>query len=135
MCSERGCPLRGKRHGGSLHHGLSAPSTASQAFVPSSKALTEVWRQALFENAKIVELGPERHPVRGTPKRGLRQVDFIFEGNDSRAGSITRKRKPKCAQLARSGNKVMEFLTEGRYMANVVDGKMTIYGGRAGRGR
>jgi hypothetical protein len=32
------------------------------------------------------------------------------------------------AQLARSGKKVMQFLSEGRYVANVVDGKVTLYG-------
>jgi hypothetical protein len=31
---------------------------------------------------------------------------------------------------ARSGKKVMQFLSEGRYVANVVDGKVTFYGGR-----
>jgi hypothetical protein len=41
----------------------------------------EIWRQALLENAKTVELGTERFPVRRTPKRGLRQVDFEFDGN------------------------------------------------------
>jgi hypothetical protein len=46
--------------------------------------LIEVWRQALVENAKTVELGSERYPVRITPKRGLRQVDFVFEGNEIR---------------------------------------------------
>ena len=45
------------------------------------QALTEVWRQALIENANFVVLGTERYPVRRTPKRGLRQVDFVFDGN------------------------------------------------------
>jgi hypothetical protein len=30
--------------------------------------------------------------------------------------------------LARSGKKVMQFLSEGRYVANVVDGKVTLFG-------
>jgi hypothetical protein len=29
--------------------------------------------------------------------------------------------------MARSGKKVMQFLQDGRYVANVVDGKMTLY--------
>ena len=33
------------------------------------------------------------------------------------------------------GKKVMQFLSEGRYVANVVDGKVTLYGRRAGTGR
>ena len=48
------------------------------------QTLVEVWRQALVDNAKAVELGEERFPVRRTPKRGLRQVDFTFEGNEIR---------------------------------------------------
>ena len=45
------------------------------------QAPIEVWRQALVENAKVVVLGTERFPVRQTPKSGLRQVDFVFDGN------------------------------------------------------
>jgi hypothetical protein len=36
--------------------------------------------------------------------------------------------KSRWAQLARSGKKVMQFLVEGRYVANVADGKVTLYG-------
>jgi hypothetical protein len=46
------------------------------------QALIHVWRQTLVENAKTVVLGSERYPVRSTPKRGLRQADFVFEGNE-----------------------------------------------------
>jgi len=48
------------------------------------EALIEVWRQALVEHAKVVDLGKERYPVRLTPKRGLRQVDLVFDGNEIR---------------------------------------------------
>ena len=51
------------------------------------QTLVEVRRQALAENAAVVEL-----------------------------------------QMARSGKKVMQFLSEGRYVANAVDGKVTLYG-------
>jgi hypothetical protein len=33
--------------------------------------------------------------------------------------------------MARSGRKVMQFLSEGRYVANVVDGNVTVYGKNA----
>ena len=91
------------------------------------QALIEVWRQALVENAKAVELGSERYPVRSTPKRGLRQVDFVFEGNEIRGLEQNPQTKSRWAQMARSGKKVMQFLSEGRYAANVVDGKVTYY--------
>jgi len=93
------------------------------------QALVEVWRQALTENAKTVQLGSETYLVRRTPKRGLRQVDFVFDGNEIRGLEQNPQTKSRWAQLARSGKKVMQFLSEGRYVANVVDGKVTIYGG------
>lgn len=95
------------------------------------QTLIEVWRQTLVENAKTVELGSERYPVRSTPKRGLRQVDFVFEGTEIRGLEQNPQTKSRWAQLARSGKKVMQFLSEGRYMANVVDGKVNFYGKRA----
>ena len=95
------------------------------------QALIEVWRQTLVERAKTVVLGPARYPVRQTPKRGLRQVDFIFDGNDVRGLEQNPQTKSRWAQMARSGSKVMQFLSKGRYVANVVDGKVTLYGGRA----
>jgi hypothetical protein len=92
------------------------------------ETLIQVWRQALVENAKIVSLGTESYTVRRTPKRGLRQVDFIFDGNEIRGLEQNPQTKSRWAQLARSGKKVMQFLNEGRYVANVVDGKVTHYG-------
>lgn len=96
------------------------------------QALTEVWRQALVENAKFIQLGTERYPVRRTPKRGLRQVDFVFDGNEIRGLEQNPDTKSRWAQMARSGKKVMQFLSNGRYVANVVDGKVTLYGEPAG---
>jgi hypothetical protein len=36
--------------------------------------------------------------------------------------------KSRWAQLARSGDKVMQFIQDGRYIAAVADGKVTLYG-------
>jgi hypothetical protein len=92
------------------------------------QALLDVWRQTLVENAEVVELGNERYPVRRTPKKVLRQVDFAFEGEEIRGLEQNPDTKSRWAQTARSGSKVMQFLSEDRYVANVVDGKVTIYG-------
>ena|SRR5437660_192972 len=99
------------------------------------QTLVEVWRQTLVENANFVELGKAHYLVRRTPKRGLRQVDFVFEGNEIRGLEQNPETKSRWAQMARTGKKVMQFLSEGRYVANVVDGKVTLYGRRAGTGR
>lgn len=82
------------------------------------ETLIEVWRQAIVENAKSVELGAERFPVKRTPKHGLRQVDFLFDGNEIRGLEQNPNTKSRWAQLARSRNEVMQFLSEGRYVAN-----------------
>ena len=92
--------------------------------------LVEVWRQVLIENASVVELDGKRYPVRITPRKGLQQVDFIFDGNEIRGLEQNPETKSRWAVLARSGKKVMQFLSEGQYVANVVDGKVTFYGGR-----
>jgi hypothetical protein len=97
--------------------------------------LIEVWRQALVENAQTVVLEAEQFSVRRTPKRGLRQVDFVFEGKEIRGLEQNPQTKSRWAQMARSGKKVMQFLSESRYAANVVDGKVTLYAGRGGTGR
>jgi hypothetical protein len=89
--------------------------------------LLAVWRQALVDNARAVKLGTESFPVRKTPKRGLRQVDFVFEGDEIRGLEQNPQTKSRWAQMARSGKKVMQFLSEGRYIANVVDGKVNLY--------
>ena len=81
-----------------------------------------------MENAKAVTVGGESYPVRRTSKRGLRQVDFVFDGKEIRGLEQNPETKSRWAQMARSGKKVMQFLSEGRYVANVVDGKMNLYG-------
>ena len=95
------------------------------------QALVDVWRQALVENADVIQLGKERYPVRRTPKRRLRQVDFVFDGNQIRALEQNPETKSSWARMARAGKKVMQFLSKGRYVANVVEGKVTLYGRRA----
>jgi hypothetical protein len=96
------------------------------------QTLIEVWRQALVENSEAVVLGSEHYPVRLTPKRRLRQVDFIFDGKQIRGLEQNPDTKSRWAQMARAGKKVMQFLSEGHYVANVVDGKVTLYGRQAG---
>jgi len=91
------------------------------------KTLISVWRQVLVENADVVELGTGRYPVRRTPKQGLRQVDFVFDGNEIRGLEQNPRTKSRWAEMVRSGKKVMQFLSEGRYVANVADGKVTLY--------
>jgi hypothetical protein len=62
----------------------------------------------------------------------LREVDFVIAGSEIRGLEQNPETKSRWAQMARAGEKVMQFLSEGRYVANVVGGKVTRYSGRAG---
>jgi hypothetical protein len=75
-------------------------SNQKRAMNPSfEQALIEVWRKALVESAKTVELGSERYTVRSTPKRGLRQVDFTLEGYEIRGLEQNPQTKSRWAQM------------------------------------
>jgi hypothetical protein len=94
------------------------------------QALVAVWRQVLVEDRVSVEWEAKHYPVRQTPKSKLRQVDFVLEGDEIRGLEQNPETKSRWAQMARSGKKVMQFLSHGRYVGNVVDGKPTVYGRR-----
>ncbi len=92
------------------------------------KTLVAVWRQVLVENADVVELGTGRYPVRRTPKQGLRQVDFVLDGNEIRGLEQNPKNEIPMGRNGTVWREGVQFLSEGRYMANVAGGKMTLYG-------
>ena len=92
--------------------------------------LVSVWRQALLEDAPEVEVESRRSAVRRTSRHRLRQVDFLFDGQELRGLEQNPQTRSRWAQMARAGKKVMQFLSAGRYLAVVVDGKVTPYGDR-----
>lgn len=92
------------------------------------EALVSVWRRALVDGASAVELAGRDFPVRRTARRGLCEVNFTFEGRELRGLEQNPETKSRWAQLARAGKSVMQFLEGGRYVAVVVDGKVTLYG-------
>ena len=94
------------------------------------ETLIEVCRQAFIENAKSIVLDGERYPIARTSKSRLREVDFLFEGKEIRGLEQNPNTKSRWAAMARAGKNVMQFLCEGRYVANVADGKVTLYAAR-----
>ena len=91
------------------------------------EALISVWQQVFAENAKTVILDDARYPIRRTSRSKLREVDFKFGETALRGVEQNPNTKSRWAQLAREGKKVMQFLEDGRYVAGVVDGKVTVY--------
>ena len=92
------------------------------------QVLVTVWRQALVRGARFVEIDGKPYPVKTTPKRRLKQVDFHFDGYQLRGLEQNPDTKSRWAKMAREGKKVMQFLDDGQYVAVVVDGKMKTYG-------
>jgi hypothetical protein len=89
--------------------------------------LVSVWRQVLREEAKSVKLDRKRFPVRRTSRSRLREVDFEFEGHRLRWLEQNPATTSRWAQMARQGKKVMQFLSAGRYLGVVVDGRLHFY--------
>jgi hypothetical protein len=92
------------------------------------QCILSVWKQALVDSAKRVVLADDSYSVRRTPKSKLAQVDFEFQGEPFRALEQNPKTQSRWAQLAAKGEKVMQFLQGGRYIAVVHSGKIFTYG-------
>jgi hypothetical protein len=92
------------------------------------ETLISVWRQALVEDARTVTLEGGSYLVRRTSRSKLREADFRFEEQRLRGLEQNPNTNSRWARLAREGKKVMQFLSDGRYIANVVDGKVQFYG-------
>ncbi|MBZ5562780.1 MAG: hypothetical protein LAP13_10200 [Acidobacteriia bacterium] len=91
--------------------------------------------QQVFAGAEEVETPDGRVPVRRTPSKRLRRVEFFVEGNKVVGIEQNPQTASQWAKLAREGHQVMQFREgeSGRYIAVVVDDKVTIYGRSARR--
>lgn len=86
-----------------------------------------------MDEADVVKLGSERSPVTKSKAKRLRQVAFVFDGNTIMGIEQNPKTKSRWAALARAGKKVMQFIQDGRYIAVVADGKVSLYGKSSAR--
>ena len=91
------------------------------------EALLSIWNQTLIDGARTVAIGDDTFPVIATAKKNLRQVAFRFGGRDLRGIEQNPKTKSRWATMARSGEKVMQFVEGGRYVAVVADGEYIPY--------
>jgi hypothetical protein len=93
------------------------------------EVLESVARQ-VFSGAKQVETPEGRVPVGKTPSKGLLRVEFSVEGHPVVGIEQNPHTASQWAKLAKAGHKVMQFRDgeTGRYIANVVDGKVKFYG-------
>ena len=95
--------------------------------------LEEVLRSVakqVFSGARVVKTPDGETLVGKTPSKGLLRVEFSVEGQNLVGIEQNPQTGSRWAKLAREGHKVIQFrdAETGRYIANVVDEKVTLYG-------
>lgn len=92
-----------------------------------AETLVAVWQQVLAEEKPEVRLEADTYRVEKTRAKRLRSVEFAY-GPHRVAGIEQNPRTgSRWAALARQGKRVMQFSCQGRYVANVCEGKLIRY--------
>ncbi len=89
--------------------------------------LISIWQQALSERKPAVQVGSTQYPVGVTRSSRLRTVDFTYRRHRFAGIEQNPETSSRWAALAREGRRIMQFNCDGRYVANVCDGKLTRY--------
>lgn len=95
--------------------------------VTLAETLVDVWRQVMIERRTEVELGELRYRVDRTRNRRLRTVGIRYEGFAIEGIEQNPETSSRWAQLAKEGQRVMQFSCGGAYVANVAEGRLTRY--------
>ncbi len=91
------------------------------------EALISVWRQVLEEGREAAELEGECFPVTATRAKRLRTVTFQFGGHRLDGIEQNPQTGSRWAELARQGERIMQFSVNRRYVGNVCEGKLLRY--------
>lgn len=89
--------------------------------------LVEVWRQALVDELPEVEVATRRSRVGRTRNQGLRVVSFRYQEHAIEGIEQNPHTASRWAKLAQQGQRIMQFSMNGRYVANVCEGRLTRY--------
>ena len=91
------------------------------------ETLVSVWQQALADESATVTLESGAYGATRTRSRGLRIVEFEYEGRQLTGIEQNPETASKWAALARQCQRVMQLSAGGRYFANVAEGRLTRY--------
>ena len=86
-----------------------------------------MWRQAIAAGAPQVELEGQAYRVGRTRSMGLRMLEFRYQTYRIEGIEQNPETKSNWAKLAREGQRIMQFKCNGRYVANVCEGKLMRY--------
>ena len=89
--------------------------------------LISAWQQSLVDGKGAVELESESFPVTVFRAKKLRSVEIRHGELDIIGIEQNPKTGSRWAALAREGKRIMQFRCQGRYVANVCEGKLLRY--------
>jgi hypothetical protein len=92
-----------------------------------AETLISIWQQVLTERKSAVQIGPTQYAVGATRSSRLRSVEFAYRRHRFAGIEQNPETSSRWAALAREGRRIMQFNCDGRYVANVCDGKLTRY--------
>lgn len=92
-----------------------------------AEVMVAVWRQALVEDRPEVEIADQHYEVSRTRAQKLRVVWFLYEGQPIEGIEQNPEKTSRWAKLAQQGQRIMQFSTERRFVANVCEGHLTRY--------
>ena len=92
-----------------------------------SEVLVSVWHQVLVDGQSEVTLGRRRSAVEFTRRKQLRSVAFAYGRRRFFGIEQNPETESRWAALARKGKPVMQFRYDGRYVANVSEGRVFRY--------
>jgi hypothetical protein len=92
-----------------------------------AETLISIWRQVLVERKLSAEIGGRQYAVGVTRSSRLRTVEFPLQRHRFAGIEQNPDTASRWAALAREGQHIMQFNCDGRYVANVCDGKLTRY--------
>ena len=91
------------------------------------ETLIEVWQQVLAHGKPSVELEGKRYRVEKTSGKRLRTVSFDYDAQHITGIEQNPRTTSRWAELARQGQRIMQFSFDGRYVGNVCEGKLMRY--------
>jgi hypothetical protein len=91
------------------------------------ETLISVWQQSLADGKDEVKLAGESFAVTVFRAKKLRSVELRYGELSIMGIEQNPKTGSRWAVLARQGNRIMQFRCNGRYVANVCEGKLLRY--------
>lgn len=92
-----------------------------------AERLVEVWEQSLRDARTTVEIDGHALPVGRTRTAGLRIVAFTHGAEAIDGIEQNPEKTSRWAEMARAGQRIMQYRCRGRFFANVCEGRLTRY--------